>query len=164
MSGIVVDSSDHFVIRDNVISHEATAAGSYCMELGNTAAANFGRVLRNQLVSGLNGIWMEIVNNLIIKDNFIAVTGAASTIGIEETITDGTALNIFILDNFIVGHETTASGIVLTNDTSLSHWIAGNTILGVSTPITQDKFDEGVASNNIIYGGGAVIATVDPTA
>jgi hypothetical protein len=163
MSGIVVDSSDHWTIRDCIVSHEATAAASYCLEIGNTAAANFGKIVNNYLFSGLNGAFLEICNDLLIKGNIFAQTGAASTIGIEETLTDGTALRIFIVDNYILMHETTATGIKLANDTSLSHFISNNHIIGAATPITQDKFDEGVGPN-YIYSATAVAATVDPTA
>jgi hypothetical protein len=163
MSGIVVDSSDYVTIRDNIVSHEATAAASYCLELGNTAAANWLLIENNYLFSGLNGIFFEIVNDMIVRNNRFVQTGAASTIGIEETVTDGTAIRNFIIDNHFLIHATTATGIKLANDTSLSHFVSGNTIIGATTPITQDKFDEGVGPN-YIYSAGAVAATVDPTA
>ena len=163
MSAIRVDDSDHWTIRDNVILPAAEAAGSYCLELGNTTAANWGSVLNNHMSGGLNGIFMEIVNDLIIRGNLIEVTAADDTIAIEETITDGTALRIWILENMLWGQKTTTVGIVLTNDTDYSHFVAWNTIISFSTPITQDKYDEGVGPN-YIYSAGAVAATVDPTA
>lgn len=162
-TGVIVDTCDHWVIRDNKILHEAHAASSYCIELGNTAAANYGLIENNYIKDGLNGIWFEIVNDLVCRYNTFSQTSVASAINVEETLTDGTALRNFFYKNMMLAHATTSTGFKLANDTSLSHFIAENVIIGAATPITQDKFDEGVGPN-YIYSATGVAATVDPTA
>ncbi|MHA1952273.1 MAG: NosD domain-containing protein [Candidatus Thorarchaeota archaeon] len=162
-SGVVVDASDHWTIRDNLIKHQAIAAGSYCLELGNTTAANFGRVLNNHMQSGLNGIFFEICNEMLIQGNRINCSDDDSTICIEETLTDGTAIENWIIKNFLWSFAGAGLCITLANDTTSSHFISGNVLIGHATPVTIDKFDEGFASDNVVYADGAVFATQDVT-
>jgi hypothetical protein len=161
-SGVIIDGCDHWVIRDNKILCEAHAAASYGIEVGNTTAANYGLIQGNQIDKGLTGIWFEIANDMVIRNNILTQTSVASAINIEETVADGTALRNFIVDNFLMTHATTSVGIKLANDTAYSHFVSRNVIIGAATPITQDKWDEGLGTDNIIYANAAVPTTVDP--
>jgi len=162
-SGVVVDACDFLFVHDNFIVCEASASGTIGIEIGNTTAAHNVLVKDNFIKDGINGIFLELGHHNRIIGNTI-VTTANSAIGINETHNSTNALYLLFAENTILQAGTGTTGILLTNDTAASHVVTKNRIAGSATAITQDKWDEGVLSDNVIYGGTAAIVVVDPTA
>lgn len=162
-TGIIVDAADHFDFNNNLIVCADAGAATYGFEIGNTTAANYGFIRDNRILEGVNSIFLEITNHTLIQGNHI-YTSNASTVGINETSTTSNALGIRIIGNFILVHVTTSTGIALANDTAYSHIVSKNIIVGAATSITQDKWNEGVASDNVIYTGTGSLGVADPAA
>lgn len=89
----------------------------------------------------------------------------AGGIGIDCIPTAGNRPDSWVIDNYILGSNSTDTGIKIaaTEPTDGTLLVANNVVTNCNLNITQDKSDAGVV-NNGTYADGVALAQVDPNA